>query len=407
MVSNRKLFKIMILILAITMLTGCAPGRKLVQISFVDAGQGNGGDNEHPIFQNSVNNSGWGDGAAIVDPVWIADGADNDTDPDKNEPVVYVRSKPGTPSKLRVDVVVEINPAGAQFSLVGMDGTTEYFRKDNIKATGANQKVSMVGSANLPTSVSILTKTFTWKVILTGGQAGGTYTLDTSTHKIYVIYDTPITANVEGQTNKLTPKRLDFAVGAAAGKSNLVDAANEIAKKVRQETGSSYGFMFENPRWLFYARTNDNVDCHHRAALAASAFGIVGIKGHVHLVYPTVHPVPSAPSGWSPNSTVNDYVSTYTDSRKKYRFSSGCIQDEIFQGNNFEGNIRVEDGSTDDGNAWWTIWPLKQHNNAKELLQWYASSHVQFWTGTCGTSGTVPVPAGNLANKPKIIGGPN
>ncbi len=382
--------------------------RKFVQISFVDAGPGNGGNNEHSIYQNS-GNKGWGDGAAIVDPIWIADGPDGDSAPDKNEPVCYTRSKSGVPSKLKVDVVVEVEPVGTQFSLVGMDGNTKYFSKDNIISTGANQTVSMVGLVNLPTTVSILTKTFTWKVILTSGQAAGTYDLGSSTHKIYVVYDTPITTNVEGQTNKLTSKRLDFSVGVASGNGNLVDIANDIAEKVRQETGSSYGWMFENPRWLFYARTNRNLDCHHRAALAASAFGIVGIKGIVHKLYATVHPVPSWPYG--PNPTVNDYVSYYTDNRFKWRkLQDGSIQKLIFKGNNFEGNIRVEDDSVDDGNAWWTIWPLKQHNNAKELIQWYVNSLPQFWyttSGSVGSSGTVSVPTSHLANKPKIIGGPN
>ncbi len=379
---------------------GCKP--VLVRIGFVDAGAGAGGDNEHVIHQNSTSHQGWGDGAAITDPVWIADGSDQDSLPDKNEPVCYVLSKPGSASRLKVEVTVK-GDKNKQFNLVGYDGTTTYFRKNGLTATGQNQKVAMVADVDLPGAVSILQKTFKWKWESVGGQAAGTEELGSSTHKIYVIFDQPITT-VESQSNKLTPKRLDFAAGAASGKSAKVDVAHAIAAKTDQTINGSYGQMTENPRWLAYSRSL-NLDCHHRAALAASAFGIVGIEGHVHKVFATVHPVP--PYGGNP--TVNDYVSDYPGHRFKRRVS-GCTQKLIFPGNNFEGNLRIEDGSADDGNQWWTIWPFKKHATAKALLKWYASSTgSQYWYSLswCSNGPTVPIPTAQLANKPKIIGGPN
>ncbi len=194
--------------------------------------------------------------------------------------------------------------------------------------------------------------------------------------------------------------------------------ADAVANGVKNEIGSaSYGTMTENPRWLFYARTTDpnvhpnryQIDCHNRAALAASALGIVGIKSYVHMAYGTAYPVPSAPQGWPQNSTTNDYVGTYSPSsgRMKYANMDGYIKRLMIDlNNNFEGNLRVEDGSADDGNVWWTIWPFQKYNNAKELLKSY-SNNGQCWGYTNGCDPSEPIPNQYLDNKPKVIGGPS
>jgi len=137
----------------------------------------------------------------------------------------------------------------------------------------------------------------------------------------------------------------------------------------------------------------------------------------VHMVFATCSPVPTnTPAGYT-NSTVNDYVSTYTTDRSKERLVTGNIQDLIFEGNNFEGCVRIEDGSADDGNVWWTVWPRVQHNTSKALLVWYdgtasrpSHSHngyYQYWSGTDSHTNHVAVPTGSLSDTPKILGGPD
>ena len=41
----------------------------------------------------------------------------------------------------------------------------------------------------------------------------------------------------------------------------------------------------------------------------------------------------------------------------------------VFVRNNYEGCVRVDDGSTDDGYAWWTVYPRKSCGNAREVLE--------------------------------------
>lgn len=387
-------------------------------LSFIDAGAGNGGDNEHTLYENADPDE-WGDGAAITDPVWVADGSDAGSDPDKNSPVCYTRSTTNVQSKASVDVVVRVEPAGQIFNLVGMDGSTEYFRRDGITATGGDQTVTgIVASVAMPTTLEKLSKTFIWKAVFTTPIPDLECQAGESTHTIYTVYDVPITT-VEGQDNKPTPKRLDFdIVGVAAGESDKVTICDKIVEEVASMTGDSFGPMTEDPRWKFYANPPDrDLDCHHRAALAASGFGVVGIQGYVHMVFATCSPVPTnTPAGYT-NSTVNDYVSTYTTDRSKERLVTGNIQDLIFEGNNFEGCVRIEDGSADDGNVWWTVWPRVQHNTSKALLVWYdgtasrpSHSHngyYQYWSGTDSHTNHVAVPTGSLSDTPKILGGPD
>ena len=254
-----------------------------------------------------------------------------------------------------------------------------------------------------------VSKSIEWKAVAAEQSHGPEYSAGSSDHDIYIVWDTPV-QTVEDQANKITPNRLDFSiVGIAAGASDKVGACDEIVGKVRAMTGNGYGGMSEDPRWEFYARTDKDVDCHHRAALAASAFGVVGIKGYVHRVYATCHPVPNAPTGLNANSTTNDYVGNYdSGSRMKYREESGDTHKLKFQGNNFEGCVRVEDASADDGNAWWTVWPRKQHKTAKDLLIWYDGDYPQRWeTLTYNFIEDESVPKNELADKPKILGGPN
>jgi hypothetical protein len=122
---------------------------QLKSIGFVDAGQGNGGDNEHPINRNSGDHGGWGLGSEVIpDPVWVADGPGPDTDPDVDEPVCYTGSvdeegeENDVPSRLKVTVVV-VAPQGASFSLAGKDGDAEAFRAEGLTGNGTEQSVSM------------------------------------------------------------------------------------------------------------------------------------------------------------------------------------------------------------------------------------------------------------------------
>jgi hypothetical protein len=385
-----------LLLFTLLVYSGCDT---LNEISFLSAGIKYGGNNEVSILGNGQAYKGWDDGSAIVDPVWISG------NPIHSDPVCYIRSKPGSPSRLKVEVLVQVGKVGQEFTLIGMEGNTEIFHKDNIVSTGQKQKVSLISKVNLPSTVGILTKTFNWKAIYTGGQSGSISDLGSSTHKIYIVYDSPIT-NVEGQTNNPTPQRLDLVLVAATGKSNPVDIANAIASKIASQINASYGYYesFENPRWRVLARDASDwqvngLDCHHRAALAASAFGIAGIKGVVDKCYATTYPVPTPPSGVNP--TVNDYMSYYYDNRFKYRTNWARM---MFPGNNFEGNLRTEDNSLDDQHVWWTIWPFKMHNTGKDLLIWYANG-CQIWSDAQNVY--IPVPTNHLDNKPKIIGGPN
>lgn len=392
---------------------------KLTQIGFGDAGQDHGGDNEHPIHYNGIDAGGWGDGAEIEDPVWINDGPDPDSEPDKNEPVCYVRSF-GDPQRaqlsyLKVDVSIELPPVGGTFTLVGMDGATEYFRKEGLQACFGNQVVSMVASDYVLNKIDKLEKTFAWRVIR--DVSGKTYDLASSTHTIYVILASPI-LEVEGQNNRLTRKRLEFSIVEANTKGlgdddldEFLTIGDRLVSKVADMTGDSYGPMTENPRWLFYNKPGDrDLDCHHRAALAANAFGILGVRAYVHKVFATCENVPPAPPGYAANSSMNDYVSNYIGaetSKKKYRLSGGDIHQLKFEGNNFEGCLRVEDGSAGDGNVWWTVWEEGRHETARELLDWYHGLHPQAWQELdYDHVEDCPPPINLLNDRPTILGGP-
>ena len=76
---------------------------KLKSISFVDAGNGAGGDNEHDIYKNSEAADGWDSGEKISDPVW-----DADTAPDDIKDICYNMSTPAIPSRIKVDVAIDV-----------------------------------------------------------------------------------------------------------------------------------------------------------------------------------------------------------------------------------------------------------------------------------------------------------
>jgi hypothetical protein len=385
----------------------------LLSISFVSAGAGNGGTNQNVLYENAEPQN-WGDGGAITNPVWIAGGPGAGVPPVRNAPVCYTCSG-AVVSKARAQVVVNVKPSGQTLNFVGLDQSTEYFRTNGILSAGADQSIDMVALVPLPPTIQKLAKTFAWQAVFPDGGSGVTCIAGQSTQTIYTVYAPPITY-VEAQTNNPTPNRLDFCiVGVAEGLSNKVGICDQIATKVRAMTGDSYDAnMPENPRWTFYTNPPPrDLDCSHRAALAASAFGVVGIQGYVHRAYATCYPVPLAPQTYppTPNSTQNDYMGTYTSDRIKYRKPGADIHQLLFLGNKFEGCVRVEDGSADDGNMWWTIWPLARHENAKALLIWYTATNgcYELWAktadGTFVANETVPVD--QLADKPKIIGGPD
>jgi hypothetical protein len=383
---------------------------RLVSMAFVAAGAGNGGTNQHVLYENAGPQN-WADGGAITNPVWIAGGPGTGNPPVRNAPVCYTCSG-AVGSKVRIQAIVNIKPSGQTLNFIGLDQSTEYFRTNGILSAGADQSIDMVASVPLPATIEKLTKTFTWQAVFPNGGSGLVCNAGQSTQTIYTVYAPPITY-VEAQTNNPTPNRLDFCiVGVAKGLSNKVDICDQIASKVRAMTGDGYGGMTQNPRWTFYDEALPrDLDCSHRAALAASAFGVLGIQGYVHRTYSTCYPVPGAPQYYPVNSTQNDYMGTYTTHRLKYRQPGTDPQILRFLGNNFEGCVRVEDGSADDGNAWWTIWPLKRHDSAKALLIYYAGINgcPERWEklvdGTFVAGETVPV--AQLADKPKVIGGPN
>jgi hypothetical protein len=296
-------------------------------------------------------------------------------------------------------------------NFIGLVQSTEYFRTNGILSAGADQSIDVVASVPLPATVEKLSKTFSWQAFFPDGGSGVTCNAGQSTQTIYTVYAAPI-SYVESQTNNPTPNRLDFCiVGVANGLSNKVDICDHIAAKVRAMTGDGYGPMYENPRWAFYTNPPPrDVDCSHRAALAASGFGVLGIQGYVHRTFSTCYPVPAAPPYFLPNSTPNDYMGTYNATRFKYRQPGADIQVLRFLGNNFEGCVRVEDGSADDGNMWWTIWPLARYENAKALLLYYTGINgcTEQWEKLEGTFvASETVPAAQLANTPKVIGGPD
>ncbi len=385
---------------------------RLLSLSFVSAGAGNGGTNQHMLYDNA-SPQGWGDGAAITNPVWIASAAGAGAPPVRNAPVCYTASG-AVASKARVQAVVNVIPSGQTFNMIGLDQSTEYFRTNSILSTGVDQSVDMTALVPLPSTIQKLSRTFTWQAFFPDGGSGVTGNAGQSTQTIYTVYAPPVTF-VEAQTNNPTPNRLDFCIaGVAAGLSNKVDICDQIASKVRAMTGDGYGFMAENPRWAFYTNPPPrDLDCSHRAALAAAAFGILGIQGYVHRTYSTCYPVPLAPQTYppTPNSTANDYMGTYTTDRIKYRQSGPDIQKLLFLGNNFEGCVRVEDGSADDGNIWWTIWPLARHESAKALLIYYTGVNgcPERWVRTADGAfvANETVPVSQLADKPKVIGGPD
>jgi len=381
----------------------------LLSISFVGAGAANGGNNQHVLYENAAP-QGWGDGAAITNPVWIAPVSGTNGPPVRNAPVCYTCSG-AAGSKARVQAVVNIKPGGQTLNFIALDQSTEYFRSNGILSAGVDQSIDVIASVPLPATIEKLSKTFTWQAVFTDGGSGVTCGAGQSTQTIYTVYAPPITY-VESQTNNPTPNRLDFCIlGVAKGLSNKVDICDHIAAQVRAMTGDGYGAMLENPRWIFYTNPPPrDVDCSHRAALAASGFGVLGIQGYVHRTYSTCYPVPAAPPYMLPNSTPNDYMGTYNASRLKYRQSGADVQMLRFLGNNFEGCVRVEDGSADDGNAWWTIWPLARHDNAKALLIYYTGINgcPEQWQKLDGTFvGSETVPVTQLANTPKVIGGPD
>jgi hypothetical protein len=384
---------------------------RLLSISFVDAGTGSGGDNQHVLYENA-DPQNWGDGGAITNPVWIAPVSGTNGPPVRNVPACYTCSGTNA-SKVRAQVAFNVKPAGQTFDFIGLDQSTEYFRTNGVLSTGTNQVIDVVASMPLPGTIQKLTKTFTWRAVVPNGGSGLIFNTGQSTQTIYTVYATPITV-VEAQTNRPTPYRLDFCiVGVAAGLSNKVDICDQIATEVRNMTGDSYGGMIQNPRWAFYAESLPrNLDCHHRAALAASGFGVLGIQGYVHRTFSTCWPVPQPPQYYPANTTVNDYEGTYLSStRLKYRQVGSEVHKLLFFGNNFEGCVRVEDGSADDGNTWWTIWPLKRHENAKALIIYYTADVVgcpERWEKTDGTwVADETVPIDHLADKPKVIGGPD
>ena len=380
---------------------------RVVSIGFVSAGAGNGGNNQHVLYENA-DPQDWGDGAAIINPVWIAGGPGAGTPPVRNAPVCYTRSEAAA-SRVRVQVVANIQPAGLALNFIGLERTSEYFRTNGILSTGTDQTIEMLASVALPATIEKITNVFSWQAVFPDGGAGLLVNSGQSTQTIYTVFAAPITY-VEGQANTPTPSRLDFCiVGAANGLSNKVDICHQMAVKVREMTGSTFGGMTQSPRWKFYAEpVPRELDCHHRAALAASAFGVLGIQGYVNRIYSTCAPVPVAPLYFVPNSTVNDYMGTYTTSRFKYRQPGADIHKLMFAGNNFEGCVRIEDGSADDGNVWWTIWPLERYDNAKDMLIGFSSQVPELWE----TLNEIFVayetlPVDQLAIKPKIIGGPN
>lgn len=379
----------------------------LVSIGFVDAGAGNGGDNQHVLYENAGPQD-WGDGGAITNPVWIAGAPGADAPPVRNAPVCYTSSG-AVGSKARVQVVVNIKPAGQTLDFIGLDESTEYFRINGILSAGGEQTIDMVASVPLPATIEKFTKTFTWQAVFPDGGPGLVCNAGQTTQTLYTVYAAPITF-VEGQTNNPTPHRLDFCiVWVANGLSNKVDICQQIVARVRSMTGSTFGAMPQNPRWTFYDQPEPReLDCHHRAALAASAFGVIGIQGYVHRIYATCHPVPATPQYFPANSTPNDYAGTYTTHRLKYRRPGADVHKLLFVGNNFEGCIRVEDGSADDGNMWWTIWPVERYENAKALIIGYSAQVPELWEqldGTFVADETVPVD--QLADKPKFLGGPD
>jgi hypothetical protein len=112
--------------------------------------------------------------------------------------------------------------------------------------------------------------------------------------------------------------------------------------------------------------------------------------------------VPTAPPGYAANSATNNYVGGYlNNSKKKYRKPGDDIHQLKFQGNHFEGCVRVEEPDGDDNNTWWTAFPYGKHDTAKALLISYDSGQPQRWEKLDDTFvENVVVPVNQLADTP-------
>ncbi|MFM1945072.1 MAG: hypothetical protein RI897_4054 [Verrucomicrobiota bacterium] len=389
----------------------------MMTVGFIDEvspppGSGEPG-NEHPISYHGTppaEGAEWLEGMEIQDPVWMLGRAFGEAS--KNEPVCYTRSTAQVPSHMRTELFLQTWGGPFTFDLIGNEGETEYFRKNGITAGPITTDVDVTAQPELPQTLEKLSKEFLWRADLTVLGTPLTFEVGHTTHTVYTVFDAPI-RTVEGESNNPTQNRLDFCLeGGAEHKSDKVEICGSIAAEVdsRLSDASSYGAV-PSPRWLIYAEEYPPLDCNHAAACAASAFGIVGIQGYVHQVYGTCVDPQEYPR-CEENSTVNDYVDQYMSStvlKFEQEALGGPRLRLVFEQNNFEGCVRVTDGSTDDGSAWWTIYPLRAFSTSKLLFTWYGTEGAppQQWVDntTLLKDRDEPLPLGLLGNRPSSLGG--
>lgn len=374
---------------------------ELKSISFIDAGAGNGGGNEHVLYENSSTAGGWGAGTAISDPVWVCDGADVDSDPDKNAPVCYTRTTTTVESKMNLQVVLRAQPSGLTFDLIGLDGTTEYFRKNGETSSGVDQTVTVVASQNLPSTVDKLVKTFTWKAIFTDPNPDVECPIQATVNDVYVVYSSPLTTLTRpewgSEENKPTKKRLDFCIVAAntqgrgavhgTAETSIAQALqSHIAKNIFGLLGYYQQYPTPSPIWSYIKTKEDGgipkADCIQQSCMLAAGLGQLGIAAGGDHAYPSSD---NDCSFQEAHPTVPGRVLRYLLIQNSD--DTGTIG--VAYLNNFQATAWVEDESA--VKKYYTMWPLyPPKDTLLAVLQYersctdgdgYAGSkYLQYWS---------------------------
>ena len=220
---------------------------------------------DHGLLKD--NDANWTDsGTTYIEPEWIPDGPDPDTDPEQNNPISHTKN-----AKLTVNVTVKVNPSGLTFDLKG-DGPDSYvdFTKMGATSTGSDQVVTITADANLPNQVNTLTKSINWTIKLLDPDPDIEKNVGTSgPHKIYVTYGTPAGSVV-------TERRVREVCTSANGKSGLGDCADEVFSNLSGSFDLSGPMWGPSPIWLLHD-PNKSSQCPGLARYINRHFQMLGL----------------------------------------------------------------------------------------------------------------------------------